>query len=70
MEGDRGRGRQRQRLLDRTMSKLKKKAQHRETWIGAIEGLDLPEGRERKEEEAMVFKYFYSRDARVTSLFY
>ena len=52
MEGIRGRARPRQKLLDWMMSegysKLKEEAQHREH--GIIGGLNLPEGRELKEE--------------------
>src|SRR6218665_228689 len=55
MEGKRGRGKPRQKLLDWMMSeeysKLKEEAQHRETSHKIIGGLKLPKGRELKEEE-------------------
>ena len=56
MEGKRGRGRPRQKLLDWTMSRdtanLKKKLNIEKH--GAIGSLDLPEGRELKEREKRV----------------
>jgi len=36
-------------------SKLKQEVQHRETWSHWKSGLDLPEGRELKEEDVQFF---------------
>jgi len=56
MKGKRGRGRPRQKYLDWVMSegysKLKEEVPHRETWSHL--GLDLPEGRELKEEKRFI----------------